>query len=706
MKLVSLELQNFRQHRKTFIKFELGLTAIIGPNGAGKSTLLESISYALFGTKAIRGSIADLPTRGQAKKDTFVELIFEHNALIYRVNRTIQDAEVFIGGEAGAVAKGNKAVTEWLQNLLSMNHEEFVSTYFTEQKGLEFLSGRNGALERSRFILKMMGYDKLEKAQEFLRRDKRDLKNKIITLESSHGSPEKLEEQIKHEKELLDKIQTNLKANQNALKSAEDELEIKLKAKKDMDLSSKTFLTLKDKMLELNTELKVRKQNKTTYLENINGINKKLAEFNLLINKEKFKIENLDEALSHNLNTIRELEASKQSIEKLHIQKNIEAETTKKNLLTNLNQLEQKLEDWKNLGKSAVCPTCEQPLGEHFEDVKAHLIDEELKIKQKINGQEELIKLAKIESKELVELKQVIAEKTIEQNEIKSQINIKKEITKFEQDLRESEKNIEQIVSRIEVIKNEILEFENKIKLINFDEDKYKAVINTYEVAHKLKELAKLNFVKAQADVDKQQALLNRTISELTSWQEKMTQVENFKRELVVLDRSDLLLTDYREYLNKSVRPKLSNLASQFILDLTDGRYSAIDLDENFTPTVIEDGVAKSVISGGEQDILDLCMRLALSQIIADRAGVSIGLLILDEVFGSLDQQRRANVLMLLEKLNNRFEQIILISHLDDVKEGVQHFINVEYDEGAGLVGIENEDLSEDLDLESEVGNT
>jgi exonuclease SbcC len=62
----------------------------------------------------------------------------------------------------------------------------------------------------------------------------------------------------------------------------------------------------------------------------------------------------------------------------------------------------------------------------------------------------------------------------------------------------------------------------------------------------------------------------------------------------------------------------------------------------------------------------------------------------LDEVFGSLDEGRRGNVLALLEKLRRRFEQIVIITHLDDIKDGVQHLIQVEYDEGSGSASVVN----------------
>jgi exonuclease SbcC len=99
---------------------------------------------------------------------------------------------------------------------------------------------------------------------------------------------------------------------------------------------------------------------------------------------------------------------------------------------------------------------------------------------------------------------------------------------------------------------------------------------------------------------------------------------------------------------------------------------------------VLEDGVPKPVISGGEQDVANLCLRLAISQMIAERAGQSFSLLILDEVFGSLDEARRQNVVELLRGLGDRFEQVILITHVEQVREGLDRVISVRYDEETG----------------------
>ena len=87
------------------------------------------------------------------------------------------------------------------------------------------------------------------------------------------------------------------------------------------------------------------------------------------------------------------------------------------------------------------------------------------------------------------------------------------------------------------------------------------------------------------------------------------------------------------------------------------------------------------MLSGGEEDLANLVLRLAISQMIAERAGQSFSLLILDEVFGSLDELRRFNVIELLRGLQDRFEQVILITHIESVRERVDQVISVKYDE-------------------------
>jgi len=159
--------------------------------------------------------------------------------------------------------------------------------------------------------------------------------------------------------------------------------------------------------------------------------------------------------------------------------------------------------------------------------------------------------------------------------------------------------------------------------------------------------------------------------------QATVTEREKERRLHEELDRA---FNDMRASLNAALRPELSDLATTFMRELMDSRTAEIELDEKYNIAVLEDGIAKPVLSGGEEDLANLVLRLAVSQMIAERSGQAFSLLVLDEVFGSLDETRRFNVLELLRALGDRFEQVILITHIESVRDGLDQVILVRYD--------------------------
>ena len=64
----------------------------------------------------------------------------------------------------------------------------------------------------------------------------------------------------------------------------------------------------------------------------------------------------------------------------------------------------------------------------------------------------------------------------------------------------------------------------------------------------------------------------------------------------------------------QELRPELSDLASRYIRELTDGRYCELELDDQYNIIVLEDAIPKPVISGGEEDLANLVLRLAISR--------------------------------------------------------------------------------------------
>ncbi len=176
--------------------------------------------------------------------------------------------------------------------------------------------------------------------------------------------------------------------------------------------------------------------------------------------------------------------------------------------------------------------------------------------------------------------------------------------------------------------------------------------------------------------------------------------VEALEQDRRLHDELHRAYSDLRTDLNFQLRPEVSEIASNFLTELTDARYTELELDDKYRLLVLEEGVPKPVISGGEEDIANLVLRLAISQMIADRAGQAFSLLVLDEVFGSLDEVRRQNVIALLRGLHDRFEQVIVITHIEGVRDGLDRVIAVGFDERTGAAVVTRPESPTDAPLE------
>ena len=246
-------------------------------------------------------------------------------------------------------------------------------------------------------------------------------------------------------------------------------------------------------------------------------------------------------------------------------------------------------------------------------------------------------------------------------------------------------------VERLDAIRERLRALQGRRDETTIPAAEHEALRADYERATAEAHAAELALVQARGEETSAHTALERAhgiAAELASRQRTLTELTGRK---LMHDELDRAFTDLRTDLNFQLRPELSELASTFLSDLTDGRYGELELDDSYNIIVLEDGLPKPVISGGEEDLANLVLRLAISQMIAERAGQPFSLLILDEIFGSLDEARRANVLDLLRRLQSRFEQVILITHIEQVREGVDRVISVRYDEESGCSVVEQQ---------------
>lgn len=75
------------------------------------------------------------------------------------------------------------------------------------------------------------------------------------------------------------------------------------------------------------------------------------------------------------------------------------------------------------------------------------------------------------------------------------------------------------------------------------------------------------------------------------------------------------------------------------------------------------------MFSGGEAFRVDFAIRLALSRLLARRAGAQLRTLIIDEGFGTQDAQGRERLVQAITTIKDDFDLILVITHIDELKD-------------------------------------
>ncbi|MEM2582869.1 MAG: SMC family ATPase [Candidatus Thermoplasmatota archaeon] len=422
-----------------------------------------------------------------------------------------------------------------------------------------------------------------------------------------------------------------------------------------------------------------------------------------------------------------------------------EKEKRKKNLEKNLLQL-------REAGEESNCPTCGRPLKEKYSEIIANIekeieeyeknimeisnelakIDEkyrkleienrenELKkrnmeeIAKNISSLKEKLKFfdeqknRKIEEKNFLILKikeyEGIMFDEEEYNKISKRLKellpLKNKVMVLENEIKKIyhiEKEIEEIERDISLIFSQIDNLNSEIEKLSFDEKRYAKIEEEYEIIrNKINEIEK-EFIRVEGEIENIKKEIERNEKDIAEEEEKRIKIKSLRKEIANLemlagDRETGLLNDFKKYLISKIGPTLSVFASQFFSKFTQGKYKEIEIDENYNISIYDGGEKFDIdrFSGGEKDIANLSLRLAISQLISQRSDVSINLIALDEIFGSQDRERRRSILNALAELKDQFSQIILITHIDEIKEALENVIRIyENEDGSSRVEIE-----------------
>lgn len=250
----------------------------------------------------------------------------------------------------------------------------------------------------------------------------------------------------------------------------------------------------------------------------------------------------------------------------------------------------------------------------------------------------------------------------------------------------DDERQLRALETRRELREKEAADAEAEQKALGSSPAKLDAVRAERHAARQDLHRYELALARAEQERESLSAAVDRAREALADYDERAETLRTATREHGLHVAAEEQLAGFRQKVVADIRPELEALTSGFVDLLTDGRHEAVLLDKDFTPVLMESGAEARVVSGGTQDVTAMGLRLAISQMIAQRSGAPLGLFVLDEPFGALDVTRRQTMLALLRDLTDVFPQILIISHIEDTREGaaVDRVIELRFDVGTG----------------------
>ncbi len=401
-----------------------------------------------------------------------------------------------------------------------------------------------------------------------------------------------------------------------------------------------------------------------------------------------------------------------------------------------INDTNRKVTQIQNIGKESNCPTCTRPLLEEYDNVIASLQgtinqihtqeiakrDTALKsvIEAKIKEQEnktaidkvlkelgeklsvltaDEVTLAKKEEefkgitqkgmenkKEIEALKDVKYDEKAHTDALTAKTNLEPKYTELLglQTLIVQIPTLEQELKAIEVsiTKSEeaIKKQKKAIKEHTYDAKEHEKQEGIYVEVKKAKDAMSEELSKKRVEHEKVKGEISTLVSKFTRNEEQKKQLQSKLDDKNDYEKLKAFMQEFKNKINSQIAPRISQLASEMYATITRGKYQHIEVSNEFDFFIYDDGVRYPIerFSGGEVDLANLVLRIAISKTLSELSGSGgVGFLAFDEVFGSQDEERRFEIMEAFHTIKEQYRQIFLISHESEIKEMFERVVEL-----------------------------
>ncbi|AII17213.1 metallo-phosphoesterase [Aureococcus anophagefferens virus] len=679
-----------------FTKFDDKINLISAKNGGGKSSLFEIICIAIFG-KTDKSIVTKTTPR---KCYTDIDIIL--NDTPYKILRSfdVKDSKplkknygVFKGNDLITVALDNAKTNLWVKEKIG-NLNDFLSKFMMKQSNEQsFLSMKS--TEQKNFIDNAFGLTNIKTKIDYLEKVKKSLKSILKTIDVSkkiHANAvephidtqnftENIDEINKEIEEL--NVESHFDSKIDDLKLSEIDIQNKIDSFQNKDTNDKELI--ENKHSNLLEKLKERQDKELVLIENENRLLNDISN----LRKNTHKIDTSKEVVQKTLSFIYKFETRIEEFsEKI---KEIDDYNNIKNDLSETLKKLKTLSDELNIPFNPSCHAC---------------------IKNPIRIQAKRLEEHKEELEEKIAKYNLVGDYMVKYDKMKEILNeynrfkiFKKSYETIEKHYKENEEiylKIENYEKEVSENRNELSELRNKIFKIKIKLDEYSQTIKQFavnEMENQLKywkhvliekksyEIYKGNRIK---NVELQNTLQNLktqlAISKMKNDENEKKIVkykkieelyEDVKGKKETIDKQCEILSKYSKYIyNDFILPKIKEKANQLIRSVSDNLEIEYKFDEEtlefYGKTNEYEDIDTKNLSGFEHFISSLSIRIAIIELTSTKIQIFI-----DEGFTSCDFENINKVPTFLSKLTDIFKSIVLVSHIEIIKDNVDNVYEI-----------------------------
>ena len=675
---VEIEVHNFLAYRSPPpLRLEgIHVACLAGPNGAGKSSLLDALTWALWKKARAKGSDDLLVHQGQSEMRVVVT--FDQEGRRYRVQRqhragkraaSVLELQTWDEDAAGWRSLSEAGIRETqlkIDSLLRLDYETFVNSAFLVQGHADEFTTKTPS-ERKQVLGKILGLERWEIYEGRARDRINDTRAAIQRVEGWLAEVEaELARREEHQQELAaaelaaEEARLTLEGAEAQWTSLEQTRSELVGLQRSIDDLTRRITTAEREDAEAETERQA-----ALALADVTALG--MARQDLVTQTQALaEIQTEAEAAAQELGRVREDAAALRGLNQTLIP---EAEPLKKRV------------EVLQSATEPLCPTCGQAL---TEDHRHQLIEA---LQADVAARREAYRTNQAR---LRELETSIGEKERGQAERAARL---RERPALERRLAEVEASLAQAGQA--AARATTLEARQRRRREEAARDRDQRQDLELQAAAAEGRLRASSITQAELDrlrrekrmADERVGGARQRIAALEAFEaQRQKRLEEHQGLAATLGQFEDLRVAFSKrgvpaMIIETVVPELERAANELLTRMSEGRMNVRIETQRSLQTgelrealdiLISDELGTrpyELYSGGEAFRINFAIRVALSRLLARRAGAQLRCLFIDEGFGTQDARGREQLVAAITSIQDDFDRILVITHIDELKE-------------------------------------